>query len=252
MHDNPEAEFRQGLTEYLGLTDNQLDDLLSVVNGIRDYIDAHKVGSSAPSGMTRRQRNDELRKIRKRLERVEEQIASSTADNDRLLTPILSRFLAEVLSNDGIELALREGIHWSDPRGVRISNSRNRDLGYSELEDDYRDQRQRVSQERTEDLLQGFLREIQNRIDQFLELEASRHRGGAPARIYRNLILDRLAKVYPEIFGSQPTITPEGHFFLLCRHVLEYLGESIEGLETAAQRRLAKMKRQGLLPSQPS
>ncbi len=243
--DTSEAEFWQGLAANLALRQDQLDQLCLVVDKIRREIEVHKAHSAAPNGLTRRQRNSILRKICRISENLEKQVATLTERGDHSLTPILSKFLAQALTNDGIRLALGEAILWSDPR-IRdsdIHRARSRDHMYSELEDDYRHQRYNVAHARAADLLRGFLRSTRLQIANFLELELRRNKGGSPGRIYRNHTIDRLAEAYPDIFRAQPTSTPAGRFMELCNHLLEHLGESSDGVESAVQRVLAERKR---------
>ncbi len=243
--DTSEADFWQGLAANLAFGQDQLDQLCLVVGKIRREIEVHKSHSAVPNGLTRRQRNSILRKICRISENLEKQVATLTERGDRSLTPILSEFLAQALTNDGIQLALGEGFLWSNPR-IRdsdIRRARSRGHMYSELEGDYRHQRYNVAHARAADLLQGFLRSTRLQITNFLELEWRQNKGGSPGRIYRNHTIGRLAEAYPDIFRAQPTSTPAGRFMELCSHLLEQLGESSDGVESAVQRVLAERKR---------
>ena len=241
--DVSEAEIWQILAADRKLEPHQLNQLRPAVDEIRRNIEVHKAHGAALNGLTRKQRNIILRKICRYVETLEEQIATLTGRGDQSLTAILSESLARALTNDGIALALGEGILWSDPRIRDSDSSRSRDHQYSELEGDYRRQRYNVARHRAADLLRGFLHNTRLQISGFLELERQRSRGGGPARIYRNFIIDRLAEVYADIFGARPTSTPEGVFVELCEFLLEHLGEDSEGVESAVQRVLAARKR---------
>ena len=158
--DMSEAEFWQGLATNQGLGQDQLDQLRLVVDKIGREIEMHRANSAAPNGLTRRQRNDILRKICRSFEKLENQVAALTESGDRSLTPILAAFLAESLTNDGIERALGEGFLWPGPRirDSEIRRGRRHEDLYSALEDHYRDRRHNIARHRAADLLQGFLR----------------------------------------------------------------------------------------------
>ena len=167
--DTSEAEFWQGLAANLALGQDQLDQLCPVVDKIRHEIEVHRANSAAPNGLTRRQRNSILRKICRISENLEKQVTTLTERGDNSLTPILSEFLAQALTNDGIQLALGEGIFWSDPR-IRESERRQAESRgglYNMLEEHYRRRRYDVAQHRAEDLLQGLLRGTRLQITDF-------------------------------------------------------------------------------------
>ena len=237
-------EFWQILATDFVLDRDQLAQLRAIVDDISRQIESHKVQSALAPKLSSRQRNTALRKLRNHLAKLEAEIGTFCATGHDLLTLLLSDVLAQSLSNDGIEMSLREGISWTAPNPISDHRRKlSRDEGYGDLERHYLEHRAFVAERRTSDLLAGFLRIVRQPIDDFLAVENIRNRGGRPADLYRNHTVARLFVAYPEIFGKPPKTTPEGSFMSLCETILEQLGENTRGLETAVQRAFRQHKR---------
>ena len=120
---------------------------------------------------------------------------------------------------------------------VRLDRGEGFELALAELTE----RKGRAAAALAPELLRGLVRELADPIMSLLDLER-RHRGGRPANAEREFVIDRMAAIFPQVTGLEPTSSPCGPFVTLCDRVLEALGLGTDGLETAVQRRLKALR----------
>jgi hypothetical protein len=98
-----------------------------------------------------------------------------------------------------------------------------------------------LAQRRTPQLLIKLAQTLNEPLARILEIE--RHNeGGAPAKLYRNYVIQELAPIYHRVHGKFPTPTPRGGFVTMCELVLDVVDLETEGVDKAVGRVLKRIK----------
>ena len=90
-------------------------------------------------------------------------------------------------------------------------------------------------------VLADALSVLRHGLNTYLDIEKQNKGERSPEKL-RDYIVSSLASRYSEMFDQAPTSTPEGQFVELCHHTLGAMRLSTDGLETAVQRILMRMK----------
>jgi hypothetical protein len=98
-----------------------------------------------------------------------------------------------------------------------------------------------LAQQRTPQLLIGLAHTLNEPLARLLEIERQ-NEGGAPGKLYRNYVIQELARIYRNVSEALPTSTPRGGFVTMCELVLNAVGLETDGVEKAVGRILGRIK----------
>ena len=104
-----------------------------------------------------------------------------------------------------------------------------------------RDARRSVSVQIGPMLLRQLLDGLKAPLEGAIRLELG-NTGGRPALVYRNYVVEELARDYWTRIGAWPSPAKSGPFIEACQNVLIQLKINIEGLEAALERTIKKLK----------
>jgi len=238
----PSPEDREELGLTLRLPTEAAAILWREVDQIVEEITGHqRLSQQRAQGRDRRQINKYLGALSKQLGNLDQHLADLDPSTTQVIRRLLSGPLAELLSHRGFAELLDEPMSYYISSHVLSSRkATSRDGQARAIESELQSYRGNVAARSAPDLLKRLLRALRQPVLHFLEIERG-NRGGAPAKIYRNYVIARLAPVYERLWHKTPTSTPEGDFVSLCELVLDAIGLDTEGTDKAVARVLKKL-----------
>jgi hypothetical protein len=238
---SPSQKDRDEINSTLRLRADAAAVLWREVDQIVEEITRHqRVSEQKTQGRDRSQINKYLRALSKQLENLDKHLADLDPSTAQFTRRLLGGRLAELLSHRAFAELLDEPMSYQVSSHVLRSREATSHNGLARaIETELQSYRANVSARAAPDLLKRLLRALREPVLHFLEIERG-NRGGAPAKIYRNHVIDRLAPVYERLWHKAPVSTPEGKFVLLCELVLQAIGLDTEGTDKAVARILKK------------
>ena len=239
----PSAADLEELQRTLDLADEKMKLLRRTINAI--VVDIERYRGVVAEYQLRGGRRATI-KYFARLSAALEQVAACLADQDAFTEGLLRTSLAQPLSwlldhraferlagahlDPRIDLA-RTDEHW---RG-------DRDGGWAHIWSKIDNLKLQAANAEAPRLLRQLITELHRPVAAYLAIER-KSRGGRPALRERNEIIHRLAPIFRELTGKEPTSTPNGRFMELCEQVLVSIGIATDGLERAVQRILNELR----------
>jgi hypothetical protein len=117
------------------------------------------------------------------------------------------------------------------------------DFRMAQLEEQLRERRKSLGLKIGDLLLTHYIRNINQSIKKFIELDRLNRGGRPPKSVARDLLLFRLAEASPVIISRRPTATAKGPFVRLCADVFLACGLSTSGIERAVEKVLNERKK---------
>jgi hypothetical protein len=231
--------FDQLVREYQ-LTESQANELAIVMSHLLADAEAYinTLGQLAP----RKRRVERLKRMEKAFHRLHYEVRTSGELMDQFLPSETKEALGRALTFAAISKAIGEE---KVPRNFNhfkeLIIDRDGQLTMQALEAEFEPQRRTLGIEFGHLLFAALMDELYRPFARWVELEKE-HKGGAPAKFLRNLIIQRLAEVSQGLIGTRATTTAGGRFEKLCNSVLLAMGQSNEGLDKAIPAVLKKMK----------
>jgi hypothetical protein len=158
----------------------------------------------------------------KRLERALGLVRDEMASSGYLMSHFLSNKTLEFIGRSFTVTAMQKAVGKNDLKADSLNDQIA--LGYKH----------------GAEILKYFVDEIHDALKSWVELDR-RNKGGRPADIYRQYMIQRLAGRAPRIIGKEATTTAKGKFEKLCVAVVDACGFNSTGIEKAIEAVLAKM-----------
>ena len=218
-----------------------MQDLFSteLISRLATNIERHRQHIKATPD--RRERLSALKDTIKLIDDLSEAIQTrALATAPAFLEGSLAR-LGALMSNEAIE-GVAGSIAWMvDERQISDALARQRPGDVRFMDRLTRATRQAVSVQIGPKLLARLLDELKAPLEAALSFER-KNKGGRPGLVYRNHVLEELARNYHTRTGSFPSTAKSGPFIEACHNVLVQLKIDPTGLEAALERAIKKLK----------
>ena len=233
----------EDIQQTLGLSDEGMELLRRTIDAI--VVDIERYRSVVAEYQTHGGRDATIKYFAK-LSAALEQVAASLAGQDEFTARLLRTSLAQPLSwlLDHRAFARLIGANLDPGIDLTRTNERwrtDRDGGWAYIWSEIDNRKRQAANAEAPRLLSQLMAELQRPIAAYLAIERQ-SKGGRPALRERNEIVERLASIFGDLTGEQPTSSPEGKFMTVCELVLVEIGIGTDGLEKAVQRVLKRRR----------
>jgi hypothetical protein len=182
-----------------------------------------------------------LKRLEKALSGVQYEMARSPHLMNDFLPHKTLEFIGTSFTFTAIAQAVGEDVVPIDPDGpIQSIVERNNFVTMADLEGHFNGDRMALGHKYGGEILKNFIDVIHADLKAWVEADRG-NRGGHPADIYRQYMIQRLAARAPWIIGEEATTTAKGKFVDLCVAVLNACEFSSEGIEKAIPVVLEKM-----------
>lgn len=182
-----------------------------------------------------------LKRLEKALGRVHHEMMRSKHLVDNFLPSKTLEFIGTSFTFSAIGKAVAKDVFPMDPDGaIQSMVERNKYTTTADLESHFYNDRMALGYKYGGEILKHFIDVIYADLKSWVELDR-RNRGGRPADIYRQYMIQQLAARSPSIIGQEATTTAGGKFEDLCVAVLDACGFCSTGIEKAIAAVLKKM-----------
>jgi hypothetical protein len=241
MIHQPSRNDQQEIDKTLRLDTEASKFLWDVVQRLVNDIEQHaSMQAERSQGKNRHQQLAYIRKISRSLTELMNNLANGDANTDRIIRSQLGTTLGELLSHRGFEQLIRTSPSYEISIHCTRESSM-REGPYRAFEEEMIQRRISIARRRAPDLLLELVRNLNDPLVRFLEIERQ-NRGGAPGRPYRNYVISELAPTYERVWGKSPTSTPRGRFATMCELILDAIGLETDGTDKAVARILSRNK----------